>query len=114
MIKRLFLLAIVMVMLTGCGYGVNALRISSIPNGAKVYANGEYLGETPKSVPSKWWMPPAGDTVKIRLEKAGCKVTERNIPWSELNTMYWQHDYAAGSEFGNGNTFSFTINLDKE
>ena len=102
---------IALVLLSGCA-GANALKISSVPGDARLYANGEYLGQTPKSAPSKWWTG-GGDAVTIRVEKDGYKPVEKTIPWSELNHRWWQGDFVGGSEFGLGNTFLYTIHLEK-
>jgi hypothetical protein len=96
----------------GCGWGTNAIRISSIPDGAKVYVNGEYKGETPRTVPSKcWWN--GGETVQVRLEKEGYRTFEKSIPWADLYHRWSQGDCTAGSEFGNGATFPYTFHLEK-
>jgi len=116
MIKKMVLLIGIAVMMAGCA-GTNTVRVSSIPDGAKLYANGEYVGETPKSVPSKHWMwfgIAGGDTVKLRLEKSGYKLTEKTVPFFELKHRFWQGDFTGGSEFGWGNTFTYTIHLEKE
>ncbi len=106
------LVAIMAVLLSGCA-GTNALKISSVPGDARLYANGEYLGMTPRSAPSKWWTG-GGDSVMIRVEKDGYKAVEKTIPWSELNHRWWQGDFLGGSEFGLGNTFLYTIHLEKD
>jgi len=101
--------------ITGCWGGTNTVRISSIPSGASLYVNGEHAGETPKSVPSKWWCNIIGvrwgDALRIVLSKDGYQTFERTIPHSELDHRYWSGDCAHGSEFGWGATFGYTFHL---
>ena len=111
---RTVIVVAVLALCVGC-VGTNAIRISTVPNAAKVYANGRYLGEAPVSVPSKWWAGPfyqGGDTVSVRLEKQGYRVFEKNVPWSELYHRYYQNDFTGGSEFGWGHTFPYTFHLE--
>ena len=82
-----------------------------------MYANGEYKGETPKNLPSKWgyiFFIPWGDTTHVRLEKEGYRMFERTIPNSELSGRWWTGDCVPyQSEFGFGHTFPFTFHLEE-
>ena len=51
-LPALFALALIILMASGCG-GVlkQTIPVSTNPVGAKVYANGQYVGETPTSIP---------------------------------------------------------------
>jgi len=108
--RKPLILPVVLLLFAGCA-GTNSIKVSTVPEGARLYANGEYLGLTPRSVPSNWWHG-GGDNVQVRLEKDGYRTVEKAIPWSELNHRYWQGDLVGGSEFGLGNTFPYTIHLE--
>jgi hypothetical protein len=99
--------------LAGC-VGTSALRISSVPDGAKLYANGKYVGETPASVPVDWgYFVVYGhcDMTQIRLEKPGYQAAERKVTRLELGHRNRNGAYLRGSEFGRGRTYPYVFAL---
>jgi len=112
-----------LVALGGCfgGQASHTVRILSIPSGAKVYLNDNYVGTTPLSLEHdryfffKWnpytYTKEASsggfEPRTIRLEKEGYKTVEKTYKLGDLKSE-------PGSEFGWGNTYFLTITLEKE
>ncbi|MBN1883659.1 MAG: PEGA domain-containing protein [Deltaproteobacteria bacterium] len=111
-----FLVAVILVMFSvsilGC-WGINTITIISEPTGSKLYVNGEYVGQTPRSVPQKWDSF-GGDATAVKLTNDGYIPFERTILHKELNDMYWSGNFVRGSQFGYGNTFNFSFNLEPD
>ena len=111
--KNIWILFAVVIM-TGCG-GTNTLRVSTVPTSARLYADGEYRGITPASIPQSWgpwgiW----GDATEIRIEKEGYKVFRRTIPNWELTRRWWAGNRSSGSEFGFGWVYPYTFTLEPD
>lgn len=100
--------------ISGCG-GINTVCVSSTPEGANLYVNGQYIGVTPKCFPSNWWwfILGGGDTNLVKLAKEGYKEIERTITHAELGRRYRAGDFKSGSEFHWwGSTFPYSIHLE--
>lgn len=109
---RLLSITLLIILLAGCS-GTNSLKISTIPSGAKIYANDSYIGTSPCNVPSKWnvlW----SDTVRLNIKKDGYADESLNITTEEIRIMKKNEEYEDDSEFGTGNTFPFTFKLQKK
>jgi hypothetical protein len=111
-----------LVALGGCimGGGTHTVRVSSVPSGAKVYLNDNYVGITPLSLEHVryfefFWFPGADPEAHsggfeprtIRLEKEGYKAVEKTYKLGDLESK-------PGSEFGWGFTYFLTMTLEKK
>ena len=97
----------------GC-VGTSALRISTVPAGAKLYANGKYVGETPKDIPVTWGyyvLYSRCDATQIKIEKEGFKPYQSDITESTLGRRNRNGAYLPDSPFGPGRTYPYVINL---
>ncbi len=110
--RRMLILVMTLVLVAGC-CGTNSLKVTTIPVGAKLYANGNYVGLTPCNAPAKWnflW----SNTVRLKMEKSGYEPMELNVSTEECRSRERKGDCEKGSEFGKGDTFPYTFNLEKK
>ena len=66
-------LLVFLILLPSCS---TSILISSYPSGANVFANGEYIGETPVR---HWDAEPSGSLLDVRIEKDGYEDLTANI-----------------------------------
>lgn len=66
-------LLVFLILLPSCS---TSILISSYPSGANVFANGEYIGETPVR---HWDAKPSGSLLDVRIEKDGYEDLTANI-----------------------------------
>jgi len=116
-----FIVLSIIVFFCGCGgykKTVNTVRITSIPEGAKLYINGFYVGCTPQSIAQKCWSSEygthGGQTLSVKLVKNGYKSLRRKIDCGELAGQWLSGNYDEGSEHGNGNTYQFIFPLRRQ
>jgi|WetSurMetagenome_2_1015567.scaffolds.fasta_scaffold278702_2 hypothetical protein len=80
-----FIIMVFISLLVGCT-GVDTLRISSVPDQAKVYVDGVYAGFTPYSLRTDWYtvlgVPVAG-SLHLTIDKEGYKTIEKDISGTE-------------------------------
>jgi len=81
MMKRVLAVAILIPFVTACA---SATTIRSFPSGAKVYLNGEYVGETPVVHED---MEIAGSSKKVKLTHDGYRDQVGTIRKEELKVM---------------------------
>ena len=93
-----------MVFAAGCA---NTVRIVTMPSSAKVYHNGDFVGNSPVSIKQEGY-----DAISLVIEKPGYRTLNRTINVSEISSKYHNSDFKHGSEFGHGNTYTFTIPLE--
>ena len=99
---------------SGC-MGTSALQVRTAPAGAKLYANGKYIGVTPASVPVDWGyfiLYAYCDATRIKVEKEGYQPVEKAVTRVDLGRRNRNGGYFPGSPFGSGRTYPYLLNLD--
>lgn len=96
--KKLIILVSIS-LLVGC-VQVGAFRITSVPDQAKVYVNGEYAGMTPYTVHADWYKVlgiNVGDRMHLTVDKEGYKTIEKDISVAEREAQKRSGNNASGS-----------------
>ena len=92
--------------------GTDTIRIVTVPAEAKVYVNGEMKGLSPVSIPQKWENAGSkGETLEISIQKDGYAAVETTITYEDTVERFWREEFKRGSEFGRGDTYTYTFRL---
>ncbi len=101
-------------MIDGHMTGTDTVAIETIPNGASLYKDGEYICETPCTIPFRYSGISAGEKYDITLSKSGYSSTTIHFERSMLFRKFYSGNYQSGSKYGPGNTFTFTYRLSQK
>jgi hypothetical protein len=116
---KIFRIAMTAAMLAACAgcVGTSALRISTVPPDAKVYANGRLVGQSPTNIPVHWGyyiLYSHCDKTLVRIEKDGYQTLETLVTRATLGHRNRSGNYTPESEFGKGRTYPFVFQLHPE
>jgi hypothetical protein len=103
-------------LLAGCA-GVDTLRISSVPEQAKVYVNGEYVALTPCTLSADRYQVlgrAVSGRVHLTIDKEGYKTLEKDVPISERESRKGGGERVGASASGPaaGATYLYTFRLE--
>ena len=94
--------------------GTDTLLIETQPNGVSLHKNGDYICETPCTIPFNYSGLTGGEKFDITLSKSGYGSQTIHFERSMLFLKYNAGNYQSGSKYGAGNTFTFIYNLPRE